>query len=65
MAGVEYVLVSLWSVPDTETMELMTAFYRGIARTNDIVASFDAAQREMRVKYPDRPESWAGFVLVR
>jgi hypothetical protein len=29
------------------------------------VASFEKAQKEMRNKYPQEPEKWAGFVLVR
>jgi tetratricopeptide (TPR) repeat protein len=65
LAGVEQIIVSLWSVPDKETMELMTAFYSDLAKTKDAVISFEKAQKEMRKKYADRPDLWAGFVLVR
>jgi tetratricopeptide (TPR) repeat protein/CHAT domain-containing protein len=65
LAGVEQMIVSLWSVPDKETMELMTLFYTDLAQTLNPVISFQKAQKEMRNKYPTDPEKWAGFVLVR
>ncbi len=65
LAGVEQIIVSLWSVPDKETMELMTLFYGDLTKTLNPVTSFEKAQKEMRNKYPTDPEKWAGFVLVR
>ena len=65
LAGVEQIIVSLWSVPDKETMELMTLFYNDLSITLNPVSSFEKAQKEMRKKYPNEPEKWAGFVLVR
>jgi CHAT domain-containing protein len=65
LAGVEQLVVSLWSVPDKETMELMTEFYSELAKTNTATNAFASAQKTMRHKYPNRPDLWAGFVLVR
>ena len=65
LAGVEQLIVSLWSVPDKETMELMTLFYSDLIKTMNPVTSFEKAQKEMRSRYPTDPEKWAGFVLVR
>jgi CHAT domain-containing protein len=65
LAGVEQMIVSLWSVPDKETMELMTLFYSDLTKTLNPVTSFQKAQKEMRNRYPTDPEKWAGFVLVR
>jgi len=65
LAGVEQMIVSLWSVPDKETMELMTQFYSDLTKTLNPVISFEKAQKEMRIKYPTDPGKWAGFVLVR
>ena len=65
LAGVEQIIVSLWSVPDKETMELMTLFYTDLAHTLNPVVSFEKAQKEMRNRYPTEPDKWAGFVLVR
>jgi CHAT domain-containing protein len=65
LAGVEQLIVSLWKVPDHETMELMNLFYTDLTITKDPVISFAKAQKQMRNNYPDNPEKWAGFVLVR
>ena len=65
LAGVEQIIVSLWSVPDKETMELMTLFDTDLTKTLNAVISFSKAQKEMRNLYPTDPEKWAGFVLVR
>jgi tetratricopeptide (TPR) repeat protein/CHAT domain-containing protein len=65
LAGVEQMIVSLWSVPDKETMELMTLFYTDLTKTRNPVNSFSNAQKEMRNKYPTEPENWVGFVMVR
>ncbi len=65
LAGVDRIIVSLWKVPDNETMELMTLFYSELSITKDIDSSFNKAQKEMRNRYPYEPEKWAGFVLVR
>ena len=65
LAGVEQLIVSLWKVPDKETMELMTHFYSDLTKTLNPVISFEKAQKEMRIKYPADPSKWAGFVLVR
>ena len=65
LAGVEQIIVSLWEVPDKETMELMTLFYDDLAKTQNAIVSFEKAQKTMKKNYPTRPDLWAGFVLVR
>jgi CHAT domain-containing protein len=65
LAGLEQIIVSLWSVPDKETMDLMTLFYKDLTKTLNPVVSFEKAQKELRNTYPKNPEKWAGFVLVR
>jgi tetratricopeptide (TPR) repeat protein len=65
LAGVEQIIVSLWEVPDNETMELMTLFYDDLAKTQNPIVSFEKAQKTMKNNYPTRPDLWAGFVLVR
>lgn len=62
-AGVEYIVMSLWQVPDKETVEFMTLFYQNIAAGQEIEVAFNAAQKVMRGKYA--PYYWAAFVLVR
>ena len=62
MAGVKNMVVSLWQVPDKETVELMTAFYTYRLAGKSTRESFNLAQTEMRKKYS--PFYWAAFVLV-
>lgn len=62
MAGAKTLLMSLWSVPDKETKELMELFYAQYVQTGNVRASFEAAQKAMRAKYA--PYYWAAFVLV-
>ena len=63
MAGVEYILMSLWQVPDKQTAELMEQFYSNLLNGATIQAAFSTAQQSMKEKYA--PYYWAGFVLVR
>jgi CHAT domain-containing protein/tetratricopeptide (TPR) repeat protein len=65
LAGVDNMIVSLWKVPDDATMEMMTLFYTELANTKKPVSSFETAQKAMRLKYPNEPKKWAGFVFVR
>lgn len=63
MAGVKYLIMSLWQVPDKETAEFMTLFYTQLIETQDIRIAFNSAQEQMRKKYD--PYYWAAFVLIR
>ncbi|MBI1223434.1 MAG: CHAT domain-containing protein [Bacteroidetes bacterium] len=62
-AGVEYIVMSLWQVPDKETVEFMTLFYQNMAKGNEIEGAFQEAQDVMRKNYA--PYYWAAFVLMR
>jgi CHAT domain-containing protein/tetratricopeptide (TPR) repeat protein len=74
IAGAKYLIMSLWQVPDRETMEFMTTFYKnwlpsdaealaGKEGKMTIPDAFRKTQREMRDRFFN-PYSWAGFVLV-
>ncbi len=69
IAGVRYLIMSLWQVPDRQTMQFMASFYnnwlgKGDADQHmDIPEAFRQTQRDMRDRFFD-PYSWAGFVLV-
>jgi len=62
-AGAQSVVVSLWSVPDQPTAELMQAFYRSLASSPNKAAALRHAMLATRARYPD-PLAWAGFILV-
>lgn len=64
MAGVENIIMSLWSIPDKETTEFMVRFYELWIGGESIRAAFNTTQREMAAKYRDEPYKWAAFVLI-
>ncbi|MBA4140742.1 MAG: CHAT domain-containing protein, partial [Segetibacter sp.] len=62
LAGVKQMIVSLWKVPDKETVELMTMFYRNWLTGQTTRQAMRNAQLNMKEKYS--PFYWAAFVLV-
>lgn len=62
MAGVKYIIMSLWQIPDKETVEFMGTFYSNLLKVKDIREAFSIAQNEMRQKYD--PYFWGAFVLL-
>lgn len=63
LAGVNYVMASLWQVPDKETAEFMQNFYAQWLGGKTIRQAFLNTQQTMRKKYA--PYYWAGFTLVQ
>jgi CHAT domain-containing protein/tetratricopeptide (TPR) repeat protein len=62
IAGVDYIIMSLWKVADEETAEFMSLFYDNLIRLNDVKTAFEKTRSDMRQKYD--PYYWAAFVLV-
>ncbi len=68
-AGAESVLMSLWSVPDRETQELMTQFYKNWLTGMDKPEALRRAQITERDRVKERygkdlPYYWGAFILV-
>jgi CHAT domain-containing protein/Tfp pilus assembly protein PilF len=68
-AGARSVLMSMWSVPDQETQELMTLFYSKWLAGKDKHDALREAQLELRETVKSRygkdsPFYWGAFVLV-
>jgi CHAT domain-containing protein len=63
LAGVHYVMATLWQVPDKETAEFMEVFYTQWLNGISIRQAFSSAQQIIRKKHP--PYYWAGFTLVQ
>jgi CHAT domain-containing protein len=68
-AGAQAVLMSMWSVPDRETRELMASFYRkwlgGTSKPEALRAAEIQEREVVRKRYGrDIPADWGGFVLV-
>lgn len=62
LAGANSVLMSLWSVDDRVTKELMVCFYNEWMRTGDKNKSFVYAQNKIRELYP-APFYWGAFIM--
>lgn len=63
LAGAKRLIMSLWSVPDQQTQELMTDFYdRMLKRGQPCADALRDAQLEMRKKYSN-PLYWGAFIF--
>lgn len=63
IAGARNLIMSLWSVDDDATQQLMTTFYQERSKGHDNGEAFRIAQQKLKEKYP-HPFYWAAFVLV-
>ncbi len=64
IAGAKSVIMSLWSVSDDKTQELMTLFYTNWINNNMTKEeALHQAKLAMKKLYPE-PYYWAGFVLL-
>ncbi|MFW9259600.1 tetratricopeptide repeat protein [Nostoc sp. CALU 546] len=62
-AGVPSVIVSLWSIPDAPTAELMTEFYENFRKNPDKATALRQAMLTTKKKHPN-PADWAAFTLI-
>lgn len=63
MAGARSMIMSLWSVDDSATQELMSLFYAEKSKNKDPHAAFRLAQQKLKEKYP-HPFYWGAFIMV-
>lgn len=66
-AGAQTILMSLWSVDDRATAQLMVSFYRHLMQGESKRQSFLAAQQELREKYATTRNAerlWGAFILL-
>jgi CHAT domain-containing protein len=62
-AGSPTVLMSLWTIDDEATSELMTWFYSELAATKSPASALRTAQTKLLKERP-HPFFWSPFVLV-
>ena len=62
-AGAKTVLMSLWKVPDKETIDLMRMFYKELLNGNTPQQSLKSSQKQMMAE-GKTPYYWAGFILL-
>lgn len=63
VAGVPSTIVSLWSVPDVASAQLMTEFYRYLSSNPDKAQALRQAMLTTMKQYP-QPYNWAAFTLI-
>ncbi|MFI5206263.1 MAG: CHAT domain-containing protein, partial [Candidatus Paceibacterales bacterium] len=63
IAGAKSIIMSLWSVSDEATMELMTLFYTNYVKSGNKQQAFASAQKQLKTKYKE-PFYWAAFVML-
>lgn len=63
VAGADAVIMSLWKVPDKQTMFLMEKFYDNWLAGMDKSPALKKAQIDLREEYPD-PGDWGAFILI-
>lgn len=63
IAGAKSIVMSLWSVSDEATMQLMTLFYTNYAKTGNKSQSFADAVKQLKLKYKE-PFYWSAFVML-
>jgi CHAT domain-containing protein len=62
-AGAKNLIVSLWSVPDAPTAELMVSFYDELAQGQNQAQALRLAMLSTFQTHPN-PRDWAAFTLV-
>lgn len=63
IAGVSYVISSLWSIPDKGTAKFMEYFYKHLGEKKEVLDAFYLSQQEMKKDYS--PYEWGGFVISK
>lgn len=63
IAGVDAIIMSMWTVDDAATQELMTIFYEEWLQHGDKRLAFNTAQKRLREKY-SKPYYWGAFVMI-
>ncbi|MGK7897926.1 MAG: CHAT domain-containing protein [Xenococcus sp. (in: cyanobacteria)] len=61
LAGAKTLIMSLWSVPDKHTKELMVSFYNRLLNGESRSEALRNSQLEIRDKYPN-PYYWGAFI---
>lgn len=63
VAGADAIIMSMWTVDDNATQELMTNFYEEWLKSGNKHQSFITAQKRLKEKRP-APYFWGAFVMI-
>ena len=63
-AGAKSVLMSLWSVAESSSVDLVTGFFKHLREGRNKLEALRLAREEIRRNGYDHPFFWAPFILV-
>jgi tetratricopeptide (TPR) repeat protein len=63
-AGAKTVLMSLWSVSEQASVDMVESFFRNVKEGKPKLEALRLARQEIRAKGYDHPYFWAPFILV-
>jgi len=63
LSGSQCVIMSLWSVDDEATLQLMISFYENFLQSNNAHDAMRKAQNKLKETYPN-PFYWGAFVVI-
>jgi CHAT domain-containing protein len=63
VAGANTLIMSLWTVSDAATVDLMNFFYQNYLASGNKVDAFKKAQVQLKTKYKE-PYFWGAFVMI-
>jgi len=63
-AGAKSVLMSLWSVAESSSVDLVTSFFKHLREGKNKLEALRLAREEIRKAGYDHPFFWAPFILV-
>ena len=63
-AGANSVLMSLWSVSEQASVDMVESFFRLVKQGKPRLEALRLARQEIRAKGFDHPYFWAPFILV-
>lgn len=63
LAGVQYILATLWKIPDAATAIFMEEFYKNLMRQNEPQQALVTTQKLLSKKMP--VSDWGAFILIK
>lgn len=63
-AGVQTIIMTLWNIDDESTFKFMIDFYTQLLRGETKRSAFNKSLKNQKIRYPNDPVHWAGFIML-